>query len=129
MRLPLALGFAALLSSLIRYKRENYCLKRTLKLALICGEETNGALNGAIYFATEKRYLIDAAFGVNEGGGGSLDGSGKPIFLGIQIGDNLLQNYTLEVTNFGRHSSRPVPDNAIYHPSRAVAGSRRCAFR
>ena len=106
--------------TLIRYKHENYRPRRTVKLALTCGEETNGAFNGAQYLATNMRDLIDAAFAVNEGGGGLLNAEGKPVFLGIQVGEKLSQNYTLEVTNPGGHSSRPVPDNAIYHLANAL---------
>jgi len=106
--------------TLIRYRHENYRPRRTVKLALTCGEETNGAFNGAQYLATNMRDLIDAAFAVNEGGGGLLNAEGKPVFLGIQVGEKLSQNYTLEVTNPGGHSSRPVPDNAIYHLANAL---------
>ena len=106
--------------TLVRYKKEGFRPRRTLKLALTCGEETNGAFNGAQYLATSKRDLIDAAFAVNEGGGGKLDANGKPMFLGIQVGEKLSQNYTLEVTNKGGHSSRPLPDNAIYHLAHAL---------
>ncbi|THD64702.1 M20/M25/M40 family metallo-hydrolase [Phenylobacterium sp.] len=106
--------------TLSRFKREGYQPRRTLKMALTCGEETNGAFNGAQYLATNKRDLIDAAFAVNEGGGGLLDANGKPVFQGIQVGEKLSQNYTLEVTNPGGHSSRPVPDNAIYHLANAL---------
>jgi acetylornithine deacetylase/succinyl-diaminopimelate desuccinylase-like protein len=106
--------------TLSRYKREGYQPRRTIKMALTCGEETNGAFNGAQFLATTKRDLIDAAFAVNEGGGGLLDANGKPVFQGIQVGEKLSQNYTLEVTNPGGHSSRPVPDNAIYHLANAL---------
>ena len=106
--------------TLVRYRKEGYRPKHTLKMALTCGEETNGAFNGAQYLATHERALIDAAFAVNEGGGGNLDNDGKPIFQGIQVGEKLSQNYTLEVTNPGGHSSRPVPDNAIYHLATAL---------
>lgn len=112
---------ATWVDTLARFQRENYRPRRTLKLALTCGEETNGAFNGAEYLAKNKRDLIDAAFAVNEGGGGELDESGKPRFLGIQVGEKLSQNYTLEVTNPGGHSSRPVPDNAIYHLAHALS--------
>ena len=106
--------------TLIRYKKEGFKPRRTLKMALTCGEETAGAFNGADYLAKNKRDLIDAAFAVNEGGGGLLDKAGKPIYLGIQVGEKLPQNYTLEVVNPGGHSSRPVPENAIYRLSRAL---------
>ena len=106
--------------TLVRYKTEGYRPKHTLKMALTCGEETSGAFNGAQYLATHERGLIDAAFALNEGGGGQLDATGKPIFQGIQVGEKLSQNYTLEVTNRGGHSSRPLPDNAIYHLANAL---------
>jgi acetylornithine deacetylase/succinyl-diaminopimelate desuccinylase-like protein len=105
---------------LARAARDGYRPRRTLKLALTCGEETNGAFNGAEYLASHERALIDAAFAVNEGGGGLLDAAGKPVFLGIQVGEKLSQNFTLEVTNPGGHSSRPLPDNAIYHLAAAL---------
>jgi acetylornithine deacetylase/succinyl-diaminopimelate desuccinylase-like protein len=106
--------------TLVRYRKEGYRPKHTLKMALTCGEETNGAFNGAEYLATHERALIDAAFAINEGGGGALDESGKPIFQAIQVGEKLSQNFSVEVTNAGGHSSRPVPDNAIYHLAGAL---------
>jgi acetylornithine deacetylase/succinyl-diaminopimelate desuccinylase-like protein len=111
---------ATWVDTLARYKREGFKPRRTIKMALTCGEETNGAFNGAQYLAANKRDLIDAAFAINEGGGGELDANGKPIFMGIQVGEKLSQNYTLEVTNPGGHSSRPQPDNAIYHLAAAL---------
>jgi len=119
---------ATFVDMLARFKKENYRPRRTLKLALTCGEETNGAFNGAQYLATNKRDLIDAAFAVNEGGGGRLDENGKPRFLGIQVGEKLSQNYTLEVTNPGGHSSRPMPDNAIYHLAHALMAVENYKF-
>ena len=119
---------ATWVDALARFKRENYQPRRTLKLALTCGEETNGAFNGAEYLAKNKRDLIDAAFAVNEGGGGKLDENGKPRFLGIQVGEKLSQNYTLEITNPGGHSSRPVPDNAIYHLAHALTAIEAYRF-
>jgi acetylornithine deacetylase/succinyl-diaminopimelate desuccinylase-like protein len=106
--------------TMARFKKEGFRPRRTLKMALTCGEETAGAFNGAEYLSKNQRQLIDAAFAINEGGGGMLDASGKPLYLGIQVGEKLPQNYRLEVTNPGGHSSRPVPDNAIYHLAHAL---------
>ncbi|HEY3948875.1 M20/M25/M40 family metallo-hydrolase [Phenylobacterium sp.] len=106
--------------SMVRFKKEGYHPRRTLKMALTCGEETNGAFNGAEYLAKNRRELIDAAFAINEGGSGRLDANGKPVFSGIQVGEKLSQNYRLEVTNPGGHSSRPMPNNAIYHLAHAL---------
>lgn len=98
---------------LVRFKAEGYQPRRTLKLALTCGEETAGAYNGAQDLAKNHRALIDAEFALNEGGGGQLDQAGKTQVHTIQAGEKLPQNYSLEVTNPGGHSSRPVKDNAI----------------
>jgi acetylornithine deacetylase/succinyl-diaminopimelate desuccinylase-like protein len=38
----------------------------------------------------------------------------------VQAGEKVAQNYRLEVTNRGGHSSRPVKDNAIYHLAGAL---------
>ena len=56
-----------------RFKKEGFKPRRTLKMALTCGEETAGAFNGAEYLAKNQRQLIDAAFAINEGGGGMFD--------------------------------------------------------
>jgi acetylornithine deacetylase/succinyl-diaminopimelate desuccinylase-like protein len=100
---------------MIRFRQENFKPRRSIKLALTCGEETSYAFNGAGYLAAHERSLIDAGIALNEGAGGRLDASGKPLLLNIQAGEKFPQNYKLEVTNMGGHSSRPTPDNAIYH--------------
>jgi acetylornithine deacetylase/succinyl-diaminopimelate desuccinylase-like protein len=105
---------------LIRYRAEKYIPKRTLKLALTCGEETSGAFNGAEWLTHNRRDLIDAAFALNEGGWGELDADGKKISLDVQAGEKFPQNYRIEVTNPGGHSSRPVKNNAIYHLAAAL---------
>src|SRR6201981_3440671 len=46
--------------TLIRYRGENFRPRRTLKLALTCGEESAGALNGAEWLTKNRRDLIDA---------------------------------------------------------------------
>ena len=105
---------------LIRFKQQGFKPRRTLKLALTCGEETSYAFNGAGWLAKNRRELIDAGIALNEGGGGRLDASGKRLLLTIQAGEKHFQNYRLEVTNIGGHSSRPTPDNAIYRLAQAL---------
>ncbi len=95
-------------------------LKRTVKLALTCGEETSGAFNGAQWLAANRRDLIDAEFVMNEGGGGRVRPNGTPELLAMQVGEKHYQDFTLDVTNPGGHSSRPVADNAIYHLAGAI---------
>ena len=106
---------AAWVDAMVRYKEEGFKPRRSIKMALTCGEETSTAFNGAGWLATHERALIDAEFALNEGGGGRLDASGKPLILTVQAAEKFPQNYQLEVTNPGGHSSRPVPNNAIYH--------------
>ena len=106
---------------LIRYRSEKYTPRRTLKLALTCGEETLGAFNGARWLTQNRRDLIDAAFALNEGAWGELDANGHRVSHDIQAGEKIPQNFRLEVTNQGGHSSRPVKNNAIYHLAAALS--------
>ena len=106
--------------TLIRYKQENFRPRRTIKLALTCGEETAGAFNGAQWLVEHQRDLIDAAFAINEGAWGELDAEGHKVVMEIQAGEKTAQNYRLEVTNPGGHSSRPLKDNAIYRLAAAL---------
>jgi acetylornithine deacetylase/succinyl-diaminopimelate desuccinylase-like protein len=107
--------------TLIRYKTQNLRLKRTIKLALTCGEESgSSAFNGAAWLAKNQHDLIDAAFALNEGGNGEFDEKGSRVALEIEDGEKTYQDYRLEVTNKGGHSSRPVKDNAIYRLATAL---------
>lgn len=105
---------------LARFRREGYVPARTIRMALTCGEETAGAFNGAEYLVNQRRELIDAEFALNEGANGLLDAEGRHVMLNIQAGEKFPQNYRLEVTNPGGHSSRPVKDNAITRLSQAL---------
>jgi acetylornithine deacetylase/succinyl-diaminopimelate desuccinylase-like protein len=114
--------------AMVRFRQENYKPKRTIKLALTCGEETTYAFNGAAWLAQNRPELIAAEFALNEGGGGLLDPSGKKLSLALQVGEKAVQNYRLEATNPGGHSSRPVPDNAIYELADALRAVRSYEF-
>lgn len=114
--------------TLIRFQQPGYKPKRTVKLALTCGEETTWAFNGAEWLSKNKRDLIDAEFALNEGGGGKSDGHGKVLVQSIQVGEKAVQNYRLETTNPGGHSSIPVPENAIYELADALVKIRAHEF-
>ena len=105
---------------LIRFRQEGFKGRRPVKLALTCGEEGGGQVNGASWLVANRRELIDAAFALNEGAGVNLDDKGKPVAHTVLAGEKSTQTFRLEATNPGGHSSRPVPDNAIYHITRAV---------
>jgi acetylornithine deacetylase/succinyl-diaminopimelate desuccinylase-like protein len=106
--------------NLVRFREEGFKPKRTIKLALTCGEETNSALNGAGWLAANDRQAIDAEFAITEGVDADLDAQGHRVMVGVLAAEKVSQNYVFEVTNPGGHSSRPIPDNAIYHLVRAV---------
>ncbi|HXA40449.1 MAG TPA: M20/M25/M40 family metallo-hydrolase [Phenylobacterium sp.] len=114
--------------TLIRYRTEGFHPRRTIKMALTCGEESGGPINGASWLMQNRRDLIDAEFALNEGAGGQLDDHGKRIAHTIEAGEKTSQSFTLEVTNPGGHSSRPVPDNAIYRLADALEKIRAYEF-
>ncbi|THD68155.1 M20/M25/M40 family metallo-hydrolase [Phenylobacterium sp.] len=114
--------------TLVRYKTEGFHPRRTIKMALTCGEEGGAPFNGASWLVQNKRDLIDAEFALNEGAGGQLDDHGKRIAHTIEAGEKTSQSFTLEVTNPGGHSSRPVPDNAIYRLADALEKIRGYEF-
>ncbi len=119
---------AVWVDALMRFKQGHYQPRRTIKMALTCGEETTYAFNGADWLAKNKPELIAAAFALNEGGGGRTDGHGKLVVESIQVGEKAAQNYTLETTNAGGHSSIPIRDNAIYELADALARVRDYEF-
>ena len=105
---------------LLRFGDEKYRPRRTVKIALTCGEESGGRVNGARWLTENRRALIDAAFAVNEGANGELDGAGRRVSLDIQAGEKTAQDFQLEIVNPGGHSSRPLKDNAIYRLASAL---------
>jgi acetylornithine deacetylase/succinyl-diaminopimelate desuccinylase-like protein len=100
-------------ANLIRLKEEGFKPDRDLILALTADEE-GGDFNGAEWLVKNHKALIDAEFAINEGGGGSMR-KGKYLTNEVQASEKVYQDFHLEVTNPGGHSSLPVRDNAIYH--------------
>ncbi len=107
-------------SVLGQLKREGYTPKRDIILALTSDEERGDVpSNGVFWLVKNQRALIDAEFGINEGGGGELK-DGKAHLQRIQVAEKVFITYTLETTNPGGHSSVPRPDNAIYQLNEAL---------
>jgi acetylornithine deacetylase/succinyl-diaminopimelate desuccinylase-like protein len=120
---------AVWLDLMIRLKQErNFRPSRNIVMALTCGEETSNRVNGIDYILQNHRNLFDVAFALNEGAGGLLSDDGKPMVLQVQAGEKIHQVYALEVTNPGGHSSRPVPDNAIYQLMAAAEKVSKLSF-
>ena len=105
-------------ANVLRMKAEGYVPDRDIILALTADEE-GGASNGASFLVTDHRDLIDAAYAINEGGGGTLVGN-TPLFHSVQATEKVYIDFTLSATNSGGHSSVPRPDNAIYQLSQAL---------
>lgn len=106
------------LALLLRLRAEGFVPDRDIIVALTTDEE-GGPDNGVQYLLEHHRALIDAEFAFNEGGGGDVR-DGKRIANGVQASEKMFQNFLLEVTNPGGHSSQPVPENAITRLSAAL---------
>ena len=119
---------AVWVDSLIRYRTEGFRPRRDIKVALTCGEETADTFNGVEYLLAKNPDALSAEFALNEGAGGRMDASGKRIALNILAGEKVYQDFTLEVTNPGGHSSAPVPDNAIRRLSAALVKVEPSSF-
>jgi len=115
---------AQFVANLIRLKQEGFTPDRDVILALTADEE-GGNFNGVDWLTKNHKALIDAEFAINEGGGGNMR-KGKYLTNEIQASEKVFQDFHLEVTNAGGHSSLPVKDNAIYHLASGLA--RLAAF-
>ncbi len=107
------------LTILLRMKAEGFVPDRDIIVALTADEE-GGPANGVAWLLDNRRDLLDAAYALNEGGGGRVE-EGKKISNDVQASEKKVANFTLETTNSGGHSSVPRPDNAIYSLARALA--------
>lgn len=105
-------------ANIIRMKQEGYRPNRDIIVAFTADEE-GGAHNGVRYLLDEHADLVDAAFVLNEGGGGAIQ-DGKRIANSVQAAEKVYQTYHLEVVNPGGHSSVPRADNAIYELAAAL---------
>ena len=99
--------------SMIRYRKEGHQPRRSITLALTCGEETTRIHNGVVWLLENRPELLRAKLALNEGASGLLDANERPVALDIQAGEKVYQDFTLESSNVGGHSARPVRTNAI----------------
>ena len=112
---------AVFTDSLIRYAQEGFKPRRDIKLALTCGEETPNIYQQRRVADQHAAAMLDAEFALNEGAGGELDADGKPVALQIQAGEKVYQDFTLDASDVGGHSSRPDQEQ----PDRALGGRHR----
>ncbi len=105
-------------ASLIELRRSGYKPKRTIILQFSGDEETTMKTGRIIAERLKHAELV-----INiDGGGGTLDeASGKPLYWTWQGAEKTYDDYQIEVTNPGGHSSAPRPENAIVQLSTALA--------
>lgn len=114
------------IANLIRFKQEGWKPKRDLIVALTADEET-GKSNGVAWLLANHRPLIDAAFAINEGGGGRLK-DGRHLYNGVGASEKVYISFSLTARNKGGHSSVPRKDNAIYELAAALGRLEQHAF-
>ena len=76
----------------------------------------------------EHRDLVDAEYALNADAGGGELRDGKPLTFLIQTAEKVFLSFQLEVRNKGGHSSRPVPDNAIYRLAEGLVKLEKFTF-
>ncbi|HXS97525.1 MAG TPA: M20/M25/M40 family metallo-hydrolase [Candidatus Limnocylindrales bacterium] len=118
---------AALVTTFIRFKKENYRPDRDLILALTADEE-GGKSNGVEWLLKQHRDLVDAAFAINADAGGVTGEHGKPVNVDVEASEKLYADFQVVATNPGGHSSLPRPDNAIYELTDALGRLERTPF-
>jgi acetylornithine deacetylase/succinyl-diaminopimelate desuccinylase-like protein len=112
---------AVFTDSLVRYREEGLKPRRDIKLALTCGEETPEVFNSVKWLVETHREVLSAGFVLNEGAGGELGKDDKRVALQIQAGEKVYQDFALEASDVGGHSSRPNKNNPIVRLSAGLA--------
>jgi acetylornithine deacetylase/succinyl-diaminopimelate desuccinylase-like protein len=107
------------IANFIRMREEGFTPDRDLIVALTADEE-GGDHNGVEWLLDNHRELIESAYALNEGGGGS---SRNGTYLGnaVQLSEKVYMTVQVEITNSGGHSSVPSKDNAIYRLAAALS--------
>ena len=117
---------AIFVANLLRLQQQRMVPERDVILALTADEE-GGDQNGVQWLVKNHRTLVDADFGLNEGGGGQAK-AGRRIANRVQASEKVYVDFTLEVTNKGGHSSQPQAENAIYQLAGALTRIGAFAF-
>ena len=112
-------GVATLTATFLRLKGEGFVPTRDLVIVFTGDEETGMTTTRDL--VGKHRDLIDAEYALNsDGGGGTLDESGRPQTYGLQTAEKTYASFELTTRNPGGHSSLPRPDNAIYELADAL---------
>src|SRR5262249_36235288 len=104
---------AIFMANLIRFKQEGFKPDRDIIVALTADEE-GGDYNGVEWLLKNHPQLIEAEFGLNEGGGAAARG-GKKLLNAVQAGGKAYRTFLFEGKNKAGHASRPVKATPINH--------------
>jgi acetylornithine deacetylase/succinyl-diaminopimelate desuccinylase-like protein len=105
-------------ATLSRLRQEGFTPDRDIVILLTADEE-GGSHNGARWLLEHHRALVDAAYGLNEGGYGRIR-NGARISNQVQASEKIAIFYELEAAGRAGHSSMPLPDNTIHRLARAL---------
>jgi acetylornithine deacetylase/succinyl-diaminopimelate desuccinylase-like protein len=111
---------AAMLTALIRIKKEGFVPDRDLIVAFTADEEAEGDANGVDWLLKTHPDVVNAEVAFNPDDGGGALKNGKPIYYGVQTSEKLYVTFIFETENKGGHSSEPRRDNAIYQLAHAL---------
>lgn len=118
---------AAWVTSFLTLKKAGWVPKRDMILALTADEE-GGGNDGAEWLVTNWRSLVDAEFAINPDAGGLVLDAGKPVELDLEETEKVYADFALTATSPGGHSSRPMPENALYLVADALGRIERSPF-
>ncbi|CAN5736649.1 M20/M25/M40 family metallo-hydrolase [soil metagenome] len=113
-------------ANMVRYRRERILLERDIVLVLTADEE-GGEHNGAEWLLREHPELVDAAYGLNEGGYGRIR-NGRRIANTVQASEKTYLDLIVEAKGRGGHSSIPVPGSAIVTLAEGISRLARHRF-
>lgn len=116
-------GVAAMVSTILRFRKEGRRPRRTLVFGFV-GDEESGLdrPEGTTRKIAAHEWVRNAEYAINTDAGQGLFGKdGKPLIYLVQSAEKTYVTFDLIVTNPGGHSSRPrAGDNAIADLARAV---------
>lgn len=119
-------GAVILVANFIRLKREGFTPDRDLIMVLTADEETSG--QSIHWLVNERRDLVDAEYALNSDAGSVVVRDGREVMFQVQASEKMYLSFQLDVKNKGGHSSKPTPDNAIYHLAEGLARLARFQF-
>jgi acetylornithine deacetylase/succinyl-diaminopimelate desuccinylase-like protein len=109
----------AILSALVRLKRERVRTDRDIIVAFTADEEA-GTADGADWLLRVHRDLLEAGMAINPDEGAAGLRAGKRVFYGVQTSTKRYITYQLRAVGKSGHTAIPQPDNAIYKLAAAL---------